>query len=120
MSDSEYQHALDLSNGIKAAVAEAAPAIRASLDKSWPDASWNVGGLRTLELFAALEISIDMLRECPDTTLVHFVGMTTTGCLSTILAVLGVPPGSEKHLAISSLLAKTLEGALNAGPQSIH
>ena len=94
--------------------------IRALLGRKFSDEEWTLRGGPLTTIFIGLEVQLDMLRECPSTTLVHVIGFSTVHVHHLIAQMIGVAIGSPEHIAVVSVVSAALEGRVHAGPKSVQ
>jgi hypothetical protein len=100
---------------MRALVWEHSKAVREILPLKYDDAGWEKQGCGLVALFLGLEVNMQMLREAPQTTLVHYSGISLVHCHHLLSQLVGLSVGSDEHGAIAGLIAAALKGAYSAG-----
>ena len=115
-----YEEAGALHARIRAIVEERNVDIRELIGRKFDDMEWKVRGGPLVAIFMGLEVELDMLRECPSTTLVHFIGFSAVHTHHLIAQMLGIEVGSPNHIAVVAIVSAVLESRFHAGPKSIQ
>ena len=94
--------------------------IRALLGRKFSDEEWTLRGGPLTTIFIGLEVQLDMLRECPSSTLVHFIGFSTVHVHHLVAQMLGIEVGSANHIEAVAIVSAVMESRFHAGPQSVQ